>query len=317
MRIAIIGAGMAGLAAGTSLKRAGHDVRLFDKGRGAGGRIASRRIATVLGEAAFDHGAQYFTVRDAAFAACVSEWQRDGLVAPWPAAGAAAFVGTPSMNTPLRSMAGSLGVRWNSRIDAIDRATSGWILHGEAIEAEPHDAVIVAIPAEQAAVLLAPVDQRLFELAATAISAPCWTVMLAFEARIAHAADILAAPVEPIGWAARNSAKPGRNGPEAWVLQASPQWSTDHLEASTASVIEALRQALSYAVDSPLPNVISATAHRWRYARSGTIGLEQLWDGLRHIGVCGDWLIGARVEAAWLSGHRLAAAIIGSSQHAV
>jgi predicted NAD/FAD-dependent oxidoreductase len=311
MQIVIIGAGMAGLAAGTRLKRAGHNVRLFDKGRGAGGRMASRRIDTTLGEAVFDHGAQYFKAREEAFTECVSGWQRDGLVAPWAAAGPAAFVGTPSMNAPLRAMAASLDVTWSARVDAISRDERGWRVTGEGVDADACDAVIVALPAEQAVALLSPVDQHFSGLAAAGISAPCWTVMLAFDAPVAHAADILTNLVEPIGWAARNSAKPGRMGPEAWVVQASPAWSTQHLEDSPAAVVTALQLALAHAVGGALPGVISSTAHRWRYALPAAASREFLWNGSRQIGICGDWLAGPRVDAAWLSGHRLAGAIIG------
>ena len=40
MQVAIIGAGMAGLTCASRLAEAGHDVAVFDKGRGPGGRMA-------------------------------------------------------------------------------------------------------------------------------------------------------------------------------------------------------------------------------------------------------------------------------------
>jgi len=58
----------------------------------------------------------------------------------------------------------------------------------------------------------------------------------------------------------------------------------------------------------PLPTPLTATAHRWRYARSGAAGDGCLWNPNLRLGACGDWLIGPRVEAAWRSGRRLAAA---------
>lgn len=48
MRIGAIGAGMAGLSCAQALRRQGHAVVLFDKGRGPGGRMSSRRIDTRL-----------------------------------------------------------------------------------------------------------------------------------------------------------------------------------------------------------------------------------------------------------------------------
>lgn len=57
MRIAVIGAGIAGLACADELRRHDHPVTLFDKGRGPGGRMSTRRLDTPAGQASFDHGA--------------------------------------------------------------------------------------------------------------------------------------------------------------------------------------------------------------------------------------------------------------------
>ena len=79
-----------------ALQAGGMAVTLLDKGRGPGGRMSTRRVTTALGEASFDHGAQYFTVRDPDFARCVEQWRAKGVAARWPAAGDDAWVGTPA-----------------------------------------------------------------------------------------------------------------------------------------------------------------------------------------------------------------------------
>ncbi len=53
-RIAVIGAGMSGLAAAITLQTAGADVTVIEKSRGLGGRVASRRVGDIV----VDHGAQ-------------------------------------------------------------------------------------------------------------------------------------------------------------------------------------------------------------------------------------------------------------------
>jgi predicted NAD/FAD-dependent oxidoreductase len=81
--IAIIGAGLAGAAAGRSLQEAGHQVTLFDKGRGPGGRMSTRRMETALGTVRLDHGAQFFTVRGEGLTKAVAGWTAAGACAPW------------------------------------------------------------------------------------------------------------------------------------------------------------------------------------------------------------------------------------------
>lgn len=308
MQIGIIGAGMAGLACAERLADSGHKVQLFDKGRGPGGRMSVRRTETPMGEAAFDHGAQYFTVRDPGFQARAEAWIRAGLIAPWPAAGEDAFVGTPGMNAPLRDMAGRFEVQWGARVMQLAPDGAGWRVVLENGATQAVDAVVVALPAEQACELTASVAPEFSALAEATPTDPCWTVMAAFSDRLEAGIDCWRGDGEasPITWAARNSSKPGRRGPEAWVVQASPAWSRTHLEASAEEVIPALLGALfgSLAINPVRP--IAQSAHRWRYARSGAQGAGALWDPRRSLGLCGDWLVGPRVEAAWLSGTRLA-----------
>jgi predicted NAD/FAD-dependent oxidoreductase len=308
MHIAIIGAGLAGLTCATRLVAAGHAVHLFDKGRGPGGRMSTRRVATPLGEASFDHGAQYFTVRDAGFRAQVDAWVTASVAAPWPAAGPDAWVGVPAMNAPVKQMAAALDVRWAAQVDAVAHGADGWSVSGAGLEAGPFEAVVVAIPAEQAGPLLLPHRPDWSALARATPAEPCWTVMAAFAGRV-DAPDTLN-EAGAIGWAARNSAKPGRSGPEAWVIQAGPAWSREHLEQTPDQVCPALLEAFARRVGS-MPEMLHGSAHRWRYAKSGKAGAGSLWNLELRLGVCGDWLLGPRVECAWLSGNGLAEAILG------
>jgi predicted NAD/FAD-dependent oxidoreductase len=310
MKVAIIGAGMAGLVCAANLTTLGHTTALFDKGRGPGGRMSSRRVQTPMGEATFDHGAQYFTVRDQRFRAQVDAWHRGGHVDRWAAAGAECWVGTPTMNAPVKQLASAAAVRWNTRADAISGAPGHWMVEGDGLLEGPFKAVLLAVPAENAAMLLDRIAPDIAALAMATPAQPCWTVMAAFATKVPTDLDVLREE-GPIGWAARNSAKPGRTGPEAWVIQAGPTWSREQLEQAPADIVAPLLAAFSGRIGAALPAVLSASAHRWRYARSGSADQDMVWDATLHIGVCGDWLLGPRVECAWLSGDRLATAVAG------
>lgn len=296
---------MAGLAGAAALSEVGCKVVLFDKGRGPGGRMSTRRMQTPLGELAIDHGAQYFTVRDSGFRQQVLAWEADGITARWPLAGPDAWIGTPGMNAVIKAMAHGQDVRWASLVERIAPGPEGWQLTAGGEVSGPYDAVILAVPPEQAIPHLSLHDFELARQVVSARSQPCWTAMFAFAEPLGDVVDMVRES-GIVGWAARNAAKPGRTGPEGWVVQAVPEWSRAHVEDTPDYVMDALLTALARALGTTLPTPVASAAHRWRYAMSGGLGAGALWNPRTGLGVCGDWLLGPRIECAWLSGQHLA-----------
>lgn len=304
-RVAVIGAGMAGLSCATALRADGVAVTLFDKGRGPGGRMSTRRLQTPLGEITFDHGAQYFTVRDAGFGAQVQDLAARGMAAPWPAAGVDAWIGTPGMNAVIKGMAASHEVHWSTSVDRIEPDGDRWRVKAGPIAFAGFDAVVLAVPAEQALPFLSLYDFHMARQAMLARSQPCWTAMFAFAQALPGVIEMVR-DCGNLGWAARNLAKPERTGPEGWVVQARPEWSQQHIEDDPADVAAVLLENLAAALGCILPEPVTRSAHRWRYAMNAGLDLGALWNAGRGLGVCGDWLLGPRVECAWLSGQQLA-----------
>lgn len=300
---------MSGLACADLLQQAGHDVSLFDKGRGPGGRMSTRRLQTPLGEVSLDHGAQYFTARDPAFVAQARQWQSAGAVAPWPPVAPDAWVGVPGMNAVIREMGKPHQISWGRLISAISRGSGQWSLTSAGGADGPFDAVIVAVPAEQAAPMLSLHDFGMARTALLARSQPCWTGMFVFD-RPLEGLPAMIRDCGAIAWATRNSAKPGRSGPEAWVVQASAAWSNAMLEEPQEEVAALLLVALADAAGALLPEPVAAAAHRWRFALSAGMGDGAMWNADIGLGACGDWLLGPRVECAWLSGRMLAGKIL-------
>ncbi len=325
--IAVIGAGISGLTAARQLAGAA-PVTVFEKARGVGGRTSTRRAAPW----AFDHGAQYVTVRDADFAARVAAWEAAGLLVRWPerivdleagrtaprASEHARYVPVPGMNALCKHLAEGLDVRAGTRIQRVERENDAWrLVDTGGTEHGPFETVLVSAPPRQAADLLAPAP-ALQQAAASIRMAPCWAVMLAFDEPLGLAFDAAKVRRSPLAWIARNSTKPDRppGGGEAWLLHASAAWSDAHVDDEGADVIAALLAAFAEATRARVPTPVHSAAHRWLYAQTGEpLGAPCLWDGERRLGVCGDWLLGDRVEAAWLSGRALAHAV-GTSRSA-
>ncbi len=310
MRVAIIGAGIAGLACADRLRDAGHRVTLFDKARGAGGRMSTRRATTTRGDMAFDHGATHFTARSQEFQSLVDHWHAQGLAAPWPTACAHAWVGTPSMNAPLRAQAKTHDVWWSSPASALTRHGQDWWVHIEAVRHGPYDAMVVAIPAEQAAPLLSLHDFDMARAAMTVRSHPSWSAMYLFAKPIDALPDFIRG-VEPISYAVRNSAKPAREPGETWVVQAGWAWSEQHLTCDPARVCNLLLSALGEAGGTAMPEPLHADAHRWLFSQPSGRDPELLWNDTIRLGACGDWLAHGFVEYAWQSGSALGQAIAG------
>ncbi|WDA41086.1 FAD-dependent oxidoreductase [Erythrobacter sp. BLCC-B19] len=307
--ILIIGGGMAGLSAATALAASGQRITVLDKGRGPGGRMAARRVEIGGEQVSFDHGAQYFTARDPAFRAVVAAWEAAGVAARWPAAGDDAWVGTPGMNACVKAMAAALDVRWGVRADGLARTPQGWRIEaGEAVFTAA--SVLVAVPAEQAAVLLAGVAPDLAALAGSIASAPCWAVMAGFAAPL-PLADTFRSDTGPVSWAARNSAKPGRAGAETWVIHASPARSRELIDLPKDEVARILLADFFAATGAAPTTLLHLDAHRWLYAQpEARQGEGALYDRELRIGIAGDYLHSPRVEGAWLSGAALAQAVL-------
>ena len=272
--------------------------------------MSTRRLQSPLGDVSFDHGAQYFTARDPAFGRAVKRWSELGIAAPWALAGVNTWVGVPGMNAIVKSMAATETVHWGKLVTGIICRSHKWWLMSESGDTGPFDAVVLAIPAEQAATILSLHDFSMTRTALMARSQPCWTGMFVFDRYLDGLPSVIRTPGD-VAWMARNSAKPGRPGPETWIVQASGTWSRARLEMGADDVAELLLGALSQATGAELPQPVTALAHRWRFALSAGTGDGALWNRDLGLGVCGDWLLGPRVECAWLSGRMLAQRCLG------
>jgi predicted NAD/FAD-dependent oxidoreductase len=215
------------------------------------------------------------------------------------------------MSAMVGHMADSHDVTFGSIIKGLVRDAAGWRFISDQGMLGPFDTAVVAIPAEQAAALLLLHDPAMARVALGAVSEPCWTAMFAFDGAIDTPAPFFREG-GIIGWAARNSAKPGRSGVESWVVQASAPWSSAHVEDSAETIAPQLLDALAERIGHALPAPVFARAHRWRYARSAAMGQAALWNDDLLLGACGDWLLGPRVECAWLSGTAVAQRVLNA-----
>ncbi len=335
--IAVVGAGIAGLACARTLLQAGHLVSLFEAAPQAGGRMAS--IDSPFGS--FDAGAQYFTVRDPRFAAALAT--TPGLCKPWSAntvrvldeRGRLLAAGLPAREphwVPCPDMA-ALARAWvapllpqaqlQTRVAVIERdalAPKRWQLRtaGAARQVfSGYDQVLLALPAAHARALLlaSPAVSSLATRLEKVQVAPCWTLMLAFPQAVQPGLSTLGpqwnaarSTHHRIAWLARESSKPGRGAVERWTVQASAAWSQEHLGDDAARIQAKLQKAFAE-VTGIHAEPAHAQSHCWLQAQTTQpLGRSHIWQRALGVGLAGDWCLGHRVENAFISGLELALA---------
>ena len=321
MRVAVVGAGIAGLSAAHALRARGHSVVVYEKQRVPGGRNATKKPAGIEvpralsgASLSFDHGAQYFTARDDRFSAVVAEWLRDRVAAQWSGRivsfdaegwedveeSTNRYVGTPGMSAITGAMTDGLDISYGHTIESLppllDRV----------------DHVVLAVPAPVAAPLLSHVPDLAAKVAAVVMK-PNWTVMAAFEERVAARFDAAFVSGSPLGWIARNSSKPKRDWKvDTWVLQATTHWSDAHADDRPDDVGAFLMEAFEDLVRAGLPRAFYATVHRWRHAAAEPpLAVGAIHDRAARVTLCGDWCKGSRIEDAFLSGLEAADRLFG------
>ena len=315
--VAVIGAGLAGLACARRLREAGVHARLFEAQRAPGGRLATRRFAT----ASFDHGAQYLTTADAEFGRLLADASRAGAAERWRpdwpgrVREGDLWIGLPAMNALPRFLAQGLDVEYGARVLSIERGRRGWsLLDDRGFAHGGFTAVAFALPAPAAAVLAGPHTPAAARARAVTM-APCWAALVAFGAPLPGVPDASATGDGILAWYARNSSKPARDGHEAFVLHASADWSRVEFDQPAHAIERALLDRFSELTGQAMPRALVADAHRWRHARVEVpLGEDFLLDGDAGIGFCGDWCIAPRAEAAWISGRALGSALAAARE---
>ena len=338
LRVAVVGAGIAGLSCAGRLRARPIAVTVFDRGRAPGGRLSTRRTTGDDGRVrAFDHGAPFFTVHDEQFGGFVRTWIDAGVCTHWSARCAtwdghalaestppsALIVGTPGMSAVCRHLARDLDVRSRTSVTELASTGDGWRLKaklesGEISDEGPFDAVVLAMPAPQAARLLEGRSETLVAALAGMRMQPTWVGMLGVDDPLTDVPDVIEVTGDPVlAQLVRDDAKPGRSASDTtsqWLAHAGTRWSAARYDAAREDVGDELRRAALRVLTDMAGRVVSggyAAAHRWGLARPAETHAERcvLDDGARLV-VCGESFGGSGVEAAFLSGFAAADAVV-------
>ena len=326
MRVLVIGAGIAGLSAARLLLEQGvarDDLRVVDKGRGVGGRMACRRMGTPAGQARFDHGAQFFTTRSTLFSLTVASAVEGGAVVEWTngfgdADGYPRWRGSEGMTSLCKWLTADAGIVPELGTRILDL--------GDELAARPVDAVIHTAPVPQALATMAfggllpgiELAQQLsgihYKPTIAVMAAPAVAPTgLADHGGAQHNDD----PNHPdLAFVTDNQAK-GISPVPAVTIYLSNATSAELWSSPDEVVLErALTAAATHLGPAADRNGLHGVQiQRWRYAGPVECWPEPtvVWGSDPVIALAGEAFAGPKVEGAFLSGLAAAEAVLASA----
>ena len=311
-KILIIGAGMSGLSAARELQTAGHEVTVVDKGRGIGGRMATRRFAG----GRFDHGAQFFTTRSDEFKATAEDWQSENVAHYW-------FDGTPTPDEPQKNdghprfcgsdgMTGigkylmrDLDVQLGHEIETLARENGVWTAATADGTSFNGEELILTAPIPQSLQLFDTSNCKLPDAMRATLESvtyePCFTVLAQLDGPSNLAAPgLLYVNGDPIWWIADNYQKGVSPIEGSVTIHSSGAYARAHYDDDQSQVGRELIAHCEKWLGSPVKEF---EVRRWRYSKPENpldIGIAR--DEKHAITFAGDALMGAKIEGAFTSG---------------
>ncbi len=318
--VLIIGTGVSGLIAARKIQSAGRSVLLLDKGRGLGGRLASRRI----GAATFDHGAQFITTRDARFKEILKQGAEAGMMTEWcqgfstESDGHTRWRGQPAMTAFAKYLAQGLETRMEKQVVALRRAGDRYSIETSTGELYSAAAVLLTPPVPQSIALLAAGEIALDPAMRIRLEGIQYERCLAVMAVLKGPSSIpppggLVPARGPASWIADNQLK-GISVEPAVTIHANHEFSLAHWDEDR---MESGRLLLDACQPWLGAEVLSYQVHGWRYSKPIQVDAHPcaLLQASPLLVMAGDAFAGPRVEGAALSGMAAAETLLARLPH--
>lgn len=316
--ILILGAGVSGLTAGRILHEQGKQVVLFDKGRGVGGRVATRwKGSRDHVEGRWDHGAQFATFRSRTLRTHLEEWGAWEVMDPWMPSFSdpdlLRYRPLEGMNSFAKRLADPLEIHRSSRVIRLTKADSGWEAATEDGDSCVARQVISTIPMPQFRDLiqdsgweLSPEEQQ--QLSSVRYER-CLSLLAETDSPVTLESDGYVRVDSGVLECVINHPQKGISEAPTLTAHATPDFSREWYDRDRATAASVLRAALQEFLETPL---VSVQIHGWKFARAVqripapflhlSNGCILAGDGFE----AGDDCVGAdlhpRIESAMLSG---------------
>lgn len=306
----VIGGGITGLITASILQTKELKVTVLDKGRGIGGRLATRRVKQEESiEGVFDYGVQYFSVKNPQFQVWVDNWLHQGVIKEWcqgfgATDGKPRYCGTKGIRGIAKYLARDLTVYTKTKVVEI-KYEKQWFVTTEDNQDYQGDVLVMTPPVPQslalldASLMVLPLEIR-FSLEKITYQRCIVVLVLLEKPSNIPAPGGIALADEPIAWLADNYQKGISPNGYGVTLQATPQFSDHYWDSDDAEIVYKL---ISVAADYLDSTVIKYQVHRWRYSLPQTfyhepcLALSEL-----PLVFAGDGFVAPNMEGAVMSG---------------
>lgn len=329
MKIAIIGAGISGLTAGIEFKKFGHEVIIFEKSRGYGGRMATR-YAEDDKNLKLDHGVPFITSTTDEFSKrletlaennILEEWGNEQLIRDQNDFKSVenriyrSFIAPMGMNSIGKFMASDLDIRTGERVSklSIDERQNHWVIECESGLTESADALIISTPAPQTSELLSTagegvgVQHMINELKKVSYD-PQFALLLTYSQVQEPDRGVINLDDKIINFISYESKKRDLRK-TGIVVHSSADFAIKYIDEDRDKVADIMLEKLISILGNWAENPDWKQLHLWRYSRTR----EYLpYDFLEISGndiplaLVGSYMKGNTVESAYLSGLNLA-----------
>lgn len=310
LSVAVVGAGLAGMAAARTLADAGHSATLFERHDHAGGQVST----LIKAGHRFDHGHAAFSVTDERFARVARAWWLERLITTWNPRRStlsgevepvkALLTAVPTMAALASRLVLDLDVRTSTEVTHLRRLDARWTLSSGALSLGEYDALILAVAPSEARSLLGAQSPDLIEQLEPVQTGPQLRLLAAFDESLGLEWDFATNSIGPIRFLYRDSSKAERTDTaERWVFQASTQWSERHQHDPADQLAQQLLDAAFATTGARPTSPRFLTTHLWPNGYiNHPLGEPCLYEPNQGIALCGDWCLGPGLENAWLSG---------------
>ena len=321
--IAVIGAGLAGTTFASKMKRK-FDVKVFEKSRGVGGRMSTRKEIPFI----FDHGAQFFKIKTTHFKNFLSELFSQQIIKPWSFRLAyfngqdlkkiklikdadKFFVGVPNMDSIIKYLSKNCNVILNTKIERIIKENDKWNLYDQDRKSYGlYDWVVLSLPAQQSLELISE-KVSFYPLVKKIKMKGCFSLMIGMNKSLSLNYDAALIANEDIAWLAINNSKPCRMNNYCLLINSSYEYADRNMNTSKNKVLKHMLNISSKLINYDLFESTMIKIHQWRYVEAKCSPIENFFvDHKEKVAVCGDWFVNSRVEGAFLSANELSKEII-------